>query len=105
MMSKLNFSEQLRFFMELRGYSVSTLARATGIPKQTISNWTHNRRPRNLDELKRTSEILRTTLDNLLYGSGPGDEPKMATPAELDALLASGISGLFSVQIKLVKKG
>lgn len=48
--------------------TLAELSRRSGIPKQTLHNWTIGRRSINPDQLKKVSEVLKVSLHYLLYG-------------------------------------
>lgn len=99
----MNLKEQLRFFLELRQLTAAELARRSTISPQTISHWLNHGTAKDIDKAKRVADVLGTSLDNLIYGSGLASDKDRAQ--ELNQILAEGhtIKGLFEVQIKMVK--
>lgn len=83
MRPKLNLKAQLAFFLNKRGWSPSELARRSGAPRQSISDWMAGTPPRNLTLLKRVAGTLGTSVDNLLFGHGFEETPDMEGKRDL----------------------
>lgn len=61
-----------------RGWTIARLARESGVPVQTIHNWSTARASVNPDQVKRVSQALAVSIHYLLYGESDPYEP----PAE-----------------------
>lgn len=100
---KMNLKKQLRFYLEKREMNASQLAKKARVPKQSLSGWLSGSNPRDVRQIKRVSDALGVTVDNLMFGDGPDATIEKMT--ELDALLGDGwVSGLFEVRLRRVKK-
>lgn len=84
MRSRLNLKAQLNFFLKKLGWTPAELARRSGAPKQSISDWMAGTPPRNLVILKKVADTLETTLDVLLFGQAPKIEAEI--PPKQDRL-------------------
>ncbi len=59
-----------------RGWTVAKLARESGVPVQTIHNWSTARGAVNPDQVKKISQTLGVSVHYLLYGeSDPQEQP------------------------------
>lgn len=98
----MNLKHQLKLFMQLRELSAAQLARKSGVPKQSLSGWLSGSNPRDVRQVKRVADVLETSVDQLMFGSGQDVEAQKVT--ELEALLGEGwIGGLFEVRLRRVK--
>ncbi len=99
----MNLKRQLRYFLDLRQITAAELARRSRISPQTISNWLIDGVAKDVEKIKCIADVLDTTIDNLLYGSGLASD-KVRTQ-ELCRILSEGqtIKGLFEVHIKMVQ--
>ena len=66
----MNLKNQLRLYLEHRKISASALARASGVPKQSISDWLAGSSPRNISQLKKIADSLSVSIDHLVFGKG-----------------------------------
>ncbi len=99
----MKLRQQLARHLELCNMSATALAKKTGIPKQTISDWLSGREPRKISQVKQAAEALGTTVDHLCFGDGENIETKKAT--ELNALLGNDwVTGLFEIKLRRIKK-
>ncbi|MBU6155181.1 MAG: helix-turn-helix transcriptional regulator [Bdellovibrionales bacterium] len=71
----MNLKSQLRLFLQSRGISASDLARLSGVPKQSISDWLGGTAPRDIQKLKRVADAFGTTIDHLVFGEGVPEKP------------------------------
>ena len=67
-MSALRLKYELKRLLELKGLRVSDLSRATGGPKQSISDWLGGASPRKMESLYRVARYLGVTIDELCFG-------------------------------------
>ena len=59
-----------------RGWPLSKLAKQSGVPAQTIHNWTVGRTSINPDQVKKVSMALGVSVHYLLYGEAdPHEQP------------------------------
>ena len=63
----LQLKRQLKHYLDLRRITASELARRSGVPKQTISNWLADLPPHGLQHVKRIADALSISLDELCY--------------------------------------
>ena len=101
MINQMNFKSRLRENLRARGMTASDLSRATGIPKQSISDWLAGVTPRNFSRVKKVAEIFGVTVDELLFGEMKYDsEPKIFTmnPSNEDGWVA----GVYEVRFRRI---
>ncbi|MNC97673.1 Helix-turn-helix domain protein [compost metagenome] len=67
--SSKDFKKQLSRYIRERGLTAAELARRTGVPKQTISDWLGGTRPRNMDFVKRLADELNVSIVELFFGN------------------------------------
>lgn len=85
---------------EKQNLSLTELAKKSGVPKQTLHNWTLDRKSVNPDQLKKVAEVLRVSLHYLLYGEEDPQQP--ASSKSLEEVF----SGELQVTIhQVLKKG
>ncbi len=80
----MNLKTQLRLFLQSRGLSASELARMADVPKQSISDWLGGTLPRDIQKLKRVADVLRTSVDHLVFGDGISHAPQPNTNPKVD---------------------
>lgn len=64
----LNLKRQLARFIRERSLTGAELARRSGVPKQSISDWLAGVRPRNIAQVKRIADTLGVGLTELCFG-------------------------------------
>jgi transcriptional regulator with XRE-family HTH domain len=62
-----------------RGWTLARLARESGVPPQTLHNWTLGRKAVNPDQLRKIAQTLEVSFHYLMFGESdpfeqPGDE-------------------------------
>lgn len=65
---KLVLKDILKGELDRRGMGVPTLAKRTGISRQTISNWVEGQKPQNIEQVKVVAMYLEMTVDELCFG-------------------------------------
>lgn len=71
MIDNMQLDKHLKKLLQLRGLNVSRLAKATGVPGTTISNWMAGQAPKNIDQVKAVADHLEVSIEELVYGSQP----------------------------------
>ena len=87
----MDLANQLQIKCKARGWTISILARQSGVPQATLHGWTTGRSVKNIDDLKKVSIVLQTSIHMLFYG-----EPD---PMEIQTI---DIRKFFSGEIKLI---
>lgn len=64
----IRLSEILKATLAERGMGVPTLAKRTGISRQTIANWIDGQKPQNIEQVKAVADYLGMTLDEICFG-------------------------------------
>lgn len=77
---KLCLKDILKAKISELGIGVPTLAKNTGISRQTIANWMDGQRPRNIEQVKAVADYLGLTVDEICFGPHVGVKRK----AEID---------------------
>ena len=65
---KMNLGNVIILECEKRGWSLSYLARVSGVPKATLNGWTTGRKALDLDQVRRVSEALKIAFYELVFG-------------------------------------
>ncbi|MBI4402898.1 MAG: helix-turn-helix transcriptional regulator [Deltaproteobacteria bacterium] len=100
---RIRLKEQLRFYLERGMMTAAELARKTGVPKQSLSDWLSGAQPRKLLHLKRVADLLGVSVDHLCFGEHPTDSGKASRKQEVTT--CEWVEGVFEVkgQIRKVK--
>lgn len=61
-------SETLSFLLEERGETATSVSRATGVPRSTISSWLAGRNARDLHQVRKVARYLGTSFEFLVFG-------------------------------------
>ncbi len=95
----MNIKLQLKTLLNQKGVNITTLARTTKIPAQTIHSWLTGAKPRDLDQLKRVADYFGVSLDFIAYGTSFQNQmsPIEQHKEEINA-------GVFEVILRKVKK-
>jgi len=108
----MNLKNQLRYYLEHRNITASHLARCSGVPKQSISDWLSGSNPRDIRQVKKVADFLSITVDHLVFGEGREPKPLAVTvslpsktgskphPADTDG---DWSGGLFEVRFRRIK--
>lgn len=92
-------SKQLQEHLNKRGITISQLARMSGVPKQTISDWITGRKPQSVTSLKKVADALGTSIDCLCFGKIEKKER-----AIIDEFKDEINAGVFEVVLRRIKK-
>ena len=94
--------QQLRAILKEQDFTAAQLARKSGLPRQTISDWLAGSPPRDIRQIKKVADALKVSVDFLCFGDELADKDDGAS---LDSLLGDGwLSGIFEVRLRRVKK-
>ena len=64
----LQLANNLKRLCDLKGLSLSRLAKSSGVPKSTLHAWSKGRQTLDFVQLKKVSRVLEVSLHELLYG-------------------------------------
>lgn len=64
----MDLEKTLQHFCDRKGWTLTKLARASGVPKATLHGWTTGRSSLNIDQLKLVASTLEVSLHELAYG-------------------------------------
>ncbi len=92
---------QLSALIRQRGVTITTLAKTTKIPAQTIHNWLAGSKPRDLDQVKRVADYFQVSLDFLAYGTDRDQTASSEIERHKDEINA----GVFEVILRRTSKG
>lgn len=92
----LKIGKVLKQLMEHERHTITSISKATGIPKSTISEWLNNRTPNPIQAVKVASH-LGVSLHFLLFGKDDSQEPIQKILKE------DFFSGTFEITVKRVK--
>lgn len=65
----------LRRKLKEAGVGAPTLAKKTGISRQTIANWLEGQKPQNLEQVKKVADHFGMTIDELCFGPSLRSQP------------------------------
>jgi transcriptional regulator with XRE-family HTH domain len=98
----LRLRDVLRLKLKELGIGIPTLARHTGISRQTLSNWIGGQKPHNIEQVKKVADYLAITVDELCFGSkvekGAGRSVLETYGDEINA-------GIFEVVLRRARPG
>ncbi len=92
---------------EQKGWSLSTLARRSGVPKTTIHGWTTGRAVQDLNQLRKVASTLEVSLHFLAFGcedphSRAVRNPGPETGGNLTVISADGLKQVFNGHVRLI---
>lgn len=95
----MELSVILKRLIKAKSISVSSIAKKTGVPAQTIHNWLAGVEPKNLYQVKKIADFFDVSLDYLCFGTEINKDivPIEAYRDEINA-------GIFEVVLRRVKK-
>ncbi len=64
----MKLDKVLASLCQKKGWTMARLARESGVPKQTLHNWTSGRRLLNPDQLKKVAHALEVSIHFLMFG-------------------------------------
>jgi len=94
--SPMNLKFQLEYYLERYSINPTTLARMANVPRQNISNWLMNQKPKDVEQVKRVADVFQVSIDHLLFGDATKNQTSKNGEQEW-------ISGTFEVRIRKVK--
>ncbi len=95
-MSELKIGSVLKKLMEADRHTLTSISKATNVPKSTVSEWLSNRAP-NPVHASRVAKHLGVSLHFLLFGVEDSEEP-------LHKILKEDLfNGTFEINIRRVK--
>ena len=100
----MNLKHQLKLYLSIQSITASELARATKIPKQSISDWLAGTSPRDLTMLKKVADYFGITIDHLVFGDGSSINLTINEDVELNQS-QKWVEGVFEVKFRPIRKG
>jgi predicted transcriptional regulator len=64
---ELRLSKNLKYLIKDKGITVVALSKKTGIPLQTLHGWLSGVEPKKICQLKKLSNYLSTSIDDLCF--------------------------------------
>ena len=98
---EMKLKSQLSALVRQRGVTITTLAKTTKIPAQTIHNWLAGSKPRDLDQVKRVADYFQVSLDFLVYGI----QIEQSAGSEIERHKDEINAGIFEVILRRTSKG
>jgi len=89
--------ENIKTECDKRDWTISHLAKESGIPQQTIHGWTTGRSP-SLEQLRQVADVLQVPLYQLAFGSHDPHE------IETDVILKELFSGDIRVTLQKIER-
>lgn len=65
----MDLPNQLSLQLNKKGWTLSVLARKSGVPQATLHGWSTGRSVQSLDDLKKVCTVLEIGLHELIFGS------------------------------------
>ncbi|MCB9072503.1 MAG: helix-turn-helix transcriptional regulator [Bdellovibrionaceae bacterium] len=97
----MTLKTQLKALLKQNDLSAAQLARKSGLPRQTISDWLSGSMPRNINQVKKIADAFNVSLDYLCYG----EKSQKNNDSEIQNLVeGEWLSGIFEVKIRRVTK-
>lgn len=93
----MKIGRQLKDLLNKHDLKVAQLARATGIPRQTLDNWILGQDPRNLKQVKIIADHFKVSIEFLCFGEQPKERSLVEFEHEINA-------GVFEVVLRRVNK-
>lgn len=98
MIYRFCLKEVLKSKISERGIGVPTLAKHTGISRQTIANWMEGQKPQNIEQVKAVADYFGLTVDEICFG------PKPQAPLVIESAIEKHMSdinaGIFEVILR-----
>lgn len=94
------FRERLTALMKERGETVSSLARATKLPKSTISEWCAGRKPMLDEAVVRLARHLGVSVERLVTGEEPEETIVDDLLGQLDDGFVTLHSGVYRLKVE-----
>ncbi len=91
--------KQLQHYLNIRGMTASELSRAARVPRQNISNWLMNQKPKDVQQVKRVADVFQVSLDHLLFGGHKPIETAQNTNLEPEHIM----NGRYEIIIKRIR--
>ena len=99
----MNLKKQLASLLDHRGMTAAELSRKSGVPKQALSRWLSGQAPKDVSQVKRAADVLRVSVDHLLFGTTVEDGSRKIT--DISSLVGDDwLGGTFELRIRRVKK-
>ncbi len=96
---KLQLKYILQELLDRHGLSITKLAKETGVPKQTISNWLSGMNPKNMSQIKQVANYFKVSIDYLVFADQktalPRQSPMENYAQEINA-------GIFEVVLRRI---
>ena len=64
----MKLEKTIKELCQKRGWTLARLARESGIPAQTLHNWTVGRSQVNPDQLRKLAKVLEVSIHYLMFG-------------------------------------
>lgn len=80
----MNLANTLTDICKKQRISFAELSRRSGVPPQTIHNWTLGKRSVNPEQIKKVADVLKVSIHYLLYGEqDPHESPSQEILKEI----------------------
>jgi transcriptional regulator with XRE-family HTH domain len=96
----MNLKKQIKLYLDEKSITASELARNSGVPKQSISDWLAGSNPRDIRQVKKVADVFNVSVDHLVFGDGPirNDDLHLQT-IKID----DWVEGVFEVKFRKMK--
>lgn len=72
----MKLNKNLNELLKIKGVSLTRLAKSTGVPITTISNWLSGQSPKNIEQLKKVADHFNVSIEELAFGKSPPTREK-----------------------------
>lgn len=94
----MNFKSQLEYYLAAHFMNPSQLSRLAQVPRQNVSNWLMNQKPKDVDQVKRVADVFQVSIDHLLFGDAKSTKATQDPELELERFM----NGRFEIRIKKI---
>jgi hypothetical protein len=95
--SEMNLKFQLEYYLQRHSITPTMLARLAKVPRQNISNWLMNQKPKDVEQVKRVADVFQISLDHLLFGNAKDSQTTVISDSK------DWITGTFEIKIRKIK--
>lgn len=93
----MNLKFQLEYYLQRHSITPTMLARLAKVPRQNISNWLMNQKPKDVEQVKRVADVFQISLDHLLFGNAKDSQTTVISDSK------DWITGTFEIKIRKIK--
>lgn len=97
----MQLKTQLKALIKQKGVTVTTLAKTSKVPAQTLHSWMSVAKPRDFDQVKRAADYFQVSIDFLAYGI----QLEQSKGSEIEKHKDEIYAGIFEVVLRRPGRG